>query len=228
LDVAHFKRLLDKTDSIITNEYRAISYQDSLLRTSGLQIQTLININQNLSKQIGILSGQYSLSQLEQKKITANAELVQSSNEEKFYLATKELQLSVFNPPTSRDLLINNISIILESQLTNPYLLSNRHMFHEWVTVKDSLDAYRFQVGTLPKNPNDVYILENGETINDVIKSLERQWRNCFNSIGDLSNNLQNFMRYYRDYIAGRVKNGPKPDDNFYLKLLQLQKSIKR
>ena len=154
LDLRHFSKLLDKTDTVI-----------------------------NLSDSQLILNRQ------EQKIANENAKYTNISNESKFYLATRNLNLLVFQQPrpaylsqwdsTERFTFLNNVDLILKSQLDNQYLLSNKYMLQEWLGARDSINNYTFNFNFFPKKISENFNYDKGGFAESQKRLLD-EWRNCY------------------------------------------------
>jgi hypothetical protein len=194
LDLKHFIKLLDKTDTIVS--------------LSGSEL-ILTRQQQNIANK--------------------NAEYTHLSEEGKFYLAYQNLESLLFQSSkhssylvqwdsTQRFNFLNNVDLILKSQLDNPYLLSNKYMFQEWLSVRDSIYHYTFNVNFYPSNKKEELNF-NGKTLEESQKDLSQEWRNCFIAIGELEQNIMNYMLYYR------WKRTKRPSPESYKSLEEFRKN---
>lgn len=208
VDLNHFDTLLKKTDKSILEQSKLLRANENLATLSRSQIDSLVSINKTLTNQFGILSKQYSISLEEQKLFNTNNTNANISNEARFYIASQNIHLLIWQPRNhparlndwsleSKIDFLNRSETILNSQLDNPYLLSNRYMLNDWLNVRDSVFWYMQDINFLPQKPIDTLSF-GGVPYTEIQSTLTREWRNCFIGVADLGENIEMYMRYYR------------------------------
>lgn len=199
LDLKHFIKLLDKTD-------------------------TLMNISDS----------ELLLTRQEQKIANQSFKTLSISNEAKFYLATQNLQLLLWQPfsrpnplsewdSTQKFTFLDQVDIILRSQLDNSYLLSNRYMFQEWLSVRDSIWYYTFDNNFYPKKETDNFSYNSNDGFKKSQERLMQEWRNCFIAIANLEQNTNSYMQYYRFFRTDPMNRGKKPSEETYNWIFKLR-----
>lgn len=171
VEVSHFDSLLNKTDSSVAKQAQILSENNTLVSLTQTQIDSLVSINKTLTNEFAVISKQYALNLAEQKIFDSNTENINSSNEAKFYVATQNLWLLIWQPRlqpyklSEWDLnlkidFLNKANEILNNQLDNPFLLSNRLMLNDWISARDSIVWYIADLNFLPQQPKDTLTLE--------------------------------------------------------------------
>ena len=92
---------------------------------------------------------------------------------------------------------LNKATEILNGQLTNPFLLTNKPMSPDWLNVRDSVFWYMQDINFFPQQPSDS-LRFSGMSYKKIQSKLGREWKNCFILVADLDQNTENFMLYYR------------------------------
>ena len=105
-----------------------------------------------------------------------------------------------------REEFLNKATSILNGQLDNPFLLTNKLMLHDWLNVRDSVFWYMRDINFLPQQPSDTLHF-NGLSYKQIQSKLENEWRNCFILVADLEQKTSAFMWYYR--FKDKAKKGP-------------------
>ena len=227
VDLNHFDTLLKKTDKSISEQSKLLQANENLATLSRSQIDSLVSINKTLTNQFAILSKQYGISLEEQKLFNTNNANANSSNEAIFYIASQNIHLLIWQKHPARlsdwsleskiDFL-NRSETILNSQLSNPYLLSNRYMLNDWLNVRDSVFWYMQDIQIMPQQAVDSSSF-GGLSYSEIQSTLTREWRNCYLGVANLGENIEMFMRYYR-FRGGVFK---KPANVMYETIRKLQ-----
>jgi hypothetical protein len=230
IDIQHFDTLLSKTDSSLSDQAKLLSANGTLINLSQKQIDSLVSINKTLTNQFSVLSKQYNISLQEQELLNINNKNIKASNEARFYVATQNLHLLTWEPNiypsylsdwtiSSRIDFLNKATEILNGQLDNPYLLSNKYMLQDWLNVRDSVFRYRADIQFLPQQPMDTLNFE-GVLYPELQLTLKREWRNSFVKVAELEQSTSAFMTYY----TFRGRNKVRPQDSTYKQIIKLQR----
>lgn len=214
VDIKHFEALLDKTDRLFNQQSELLSGNGKLISLSQKQIDSIVSINKTLTGQLSLLSNQYALNIKELNIADSNATNVKLMNEAKFYVSTENLHLLTWQPNNYPSVLaewnislkeefLNKSTAILNGQLDNPFLLTNKPMVQDWLNVRDSVFWYMQDINFLPQQPSDTLHF-SGLSYKQVQSKLEKEWKNCFILVAALEQNTSNFMMYYR--FKGKVK----------------------
>ena len=217
VDLKHFETLLKKTDTSLNKQSELLSGNYKLQSLSQIQINRIISTNKTLSVQLKILFKQYALNLKEQSIADSNETNMKLINEANFYVSTENLHLLTWQPNNYPSVLsewnlslrkefLNKATEILNGQLNNPFLLTNKAMLQDWLAVRDSVFWYMQDINFLPQHPSDT-IHFSGLSYKQIQYKLEKEWRNSFILLADLEQNTSTFMWYYR--FRGKRKNFP-------------------
>ena len=190
--------LINKTDSFISEQ----KILDTLSKT---QIDSLVSINAKLSKQVNLLTDQYTLSasadsensynQLNQRKVNM-AELSQAAS----YIMVELLNVDYkhLHPEEAEDIL-NDIQKILVQQLNNPFLIENDTLYELWDSHIDNIRDCKLIMHGLGQE------MGLGDT---VIKSVF-SWQNVTTNIFNTMQNVSSWIADTEDMLhkEGKLKN---------------------
>ena len=217
VDIKHFDTLLNKTDSSLNQQSKLLSGNGELISLSQKQIDSLVSINKTLTGQLSLLTDQYALNIKEENIADSNATNVKLINEARFYVSTENLHSLTWQPnnypselalwnTSLKEKFLNKATEILNGQLDNPFLLTNKSMLQDWLNVRDSVFWYMQDINFLPQQPSDT-INFTGLTYKQIRSKLTNEWRSCYFLVSYLEQNTSTFMWYYR--FKGKRKKLP-------------------
>jgi hypothetical protein len=200
LDLAHFARLLAKTDTVI-----------------------------NLS------NSQLELNRKQQELTNNSNNLKHKSDESDFYVSVEEIHMMLWDlSAIKKDRLslwdssdiyhfIYHLQSVLDKQLNNQFLLSNRYLLMDWLSTKDSIYRYIENDKFMPRKrlPGVNYGSWNVEQ-ND--KKLTDQWINLYFTFIELSQRLDQFMAYYKWGRNDKIHKWKVPNGESYHEIQQFRR----
>ncbi|TAH04397.1 MAG: hypothetical protein EAZ15_01065 [Sphingobacteriales bacterium] len=173
IDLLHFSRLLNKTDRVISE-----------------------------------LNSQLEFLRIEQNRLYVSSKEKNKSDEAAFYFVNLKLKQIVWSTEkysqnklslwqvNQKFELLNDIDNLLESQLSNSFLVSNSYLLSDWTAIRDSIARYKFD-SNFYENRNVQH--DDGTTYEDDQKFIEKKWKRCFTSIIRFSSKIELYMSYYRN-----------------------------
>lgn len=174
IDLLHFKKLLSKTDTVITE----LAEQVKLSREQ----QQIANQN---SKYTGLSNENKFYSAIQKLSSIVVNSLANDNHISKWDSIKKERFL-------------NDADEILLGEFNNPFLTSNKDMFNDWVAAHDSVHDYRVLVAFSHQLKDPEIAKENNMTYENAAVRIKNKLWNCFATIANLQANTQLFADCYK------------------------------
>lgn len=198
-------KLSIKQSDAISKQQQQIKGFESLLKLTKSEIAILSKQNSLLASQL-IISNNFLAYQKNNIKLSYKSNLANLINSE------NELNLLLWQPYShsnklaewnnlERDSFIISSKRILQNEMSNTFLIQNTKLYSKWVSVFDSLTRYGLDKHFYPTKEKEFILWDKPDTISESQKNtalVDKSWRSAYKSVGDLWQDLYNFLNQYR------------------------------